>query len=77
MMKSTDGREVFLFESEVGSKILSQSTPSEKEWCLMMHWTMLEWISHDLSRPCLLLKMVEVGEVVVVMELVHREVEEM
>jgi len=76
MMKSTDGREVFLFESEVGSKILSQSTPSEKEWCLMMRWTMLEWISHDLSRPYLLLKMVEVGEVVV-MELVHREVEEM
>jgi hypothetical protein len=76
MMGSTGGRQVLLFESEVGSKIPSQSNPEEKAWCLMMRWTMLEWRGHDLSRPCLLLKMVEVGEVVV-MELGHQEVEEM
>lgn len=73
-MSNTGGKQV---ESEVGSKIPSQSNhPEEKGWCLMMRWTMLEWRDHDLSRPCLLLKMVEVGEVVV-MELEHREVEEM
>jgi hypothetical protein len=75
MKGSTGGRQVPLCELEFGSKIPNRSNPEEKAWCLMMRWTMLEWRGHGLNHPCLLLKMVE-GEVVV-MELEHREVEEM